>query len=150
MPAPTRQNRLIFQPGTQNHFPTVVVEVAYRNETRAQLTSDAETIYFQATTSVRLWIGIKVNHNHNQQQMTFCGIWGVRNGTGMGLNEREYFQDGNGTETYHRIFSPTPLIGQFTIPSEYFFLPGQVPQNVPANFIISYETIRLTLQDALS
>jgi hypothetical protein len=140
----------MFQLGTQKHFPTVVVEAGYRNETRAQLTNDASTKYFHATTSVQLWIGLKVNHNNDPQRMTFFGIWGIRNATGMGLNEQEYFQDGNGTEIVYPIFSPNPLVGQFTIPSEHFFVRGQVPQNVPANFILSYETIRLTLQDALT
>ena len=140
----------MYQPGTQKHFPTVVVEVGYRNETRAQLSSDAETKYFQATTSIQLWIAFKINHNQNQHQMSFFGIWGIRNATGSGLNKREYFQDANGTEISYPIFSPTPLVGQFTIPSEHFFLPGQVPQNVPVNFILSYETIRLTIQEALS
>lgn len=140
----------MYQPGTQKHFPTVVVEVAYRNETRAQLSRDASTKYFQATTSIQLWIGFKISYDVNQQKMTFFVIWGVRNGNGIGLNEREYFQDGNGTEVCHLIFSPIPLAGQFTIPSEHFFLPEQVPQNVPANFVLSYENIRLTLQGALS
>jgi len=45
---------LIYQLGMQNHFPTVVVKMAYQNEIRAQLCSDVLTKYFLATISVQL------------------------------------------------------------------------------------------------
>jgi len=47
--------------GTTQHFPNVVVEVAYKNESPERLVSDANIKYFTVDTSVQVWLGVKKN-----------------------------------------------------------------------------------------
>ena len=146
MPVPNRQNRLQYMPGTTQHFPTFVVEIAYQNETPDRLAADANDKYFTAITSVQAWLGIKIFHNNNPANRQFWVIWGVRSLFGVGMVHRETTVDTNGNEACLDVESAVPLLGQFTIPSSYIYYPHDVPQTVPPNLIIRWETIRLAIQ----
>ena len=133
-------------PGTTQHFPTFVVEIGYRNQTPDRLVADANDKYFTDTTSVQAWLGIKIFDDNNPANRQFWGIWGVRSLFGVGMVIRETTTDANGNDACLDIQSVVPLIGQFTIPSYYIYYPHNVPQNVAANLVIPWETIRLAIQ----
>jgi hypothetical protein len=146
MPAPNRQNRLRYMPGTTQHFPNFVIEIAYRNETPERFIEDANNKYFTATTSVQIWLGVKIFDDNNPASRQFWGIWGVRSLYGIGMAHRETTADANGNEACLKVQSAVPLIGQFTIPSSYIYYPHGVPQNVAPNLIIRWETLRLAIE----
>lgn len=55
-------------------FPTIVFECAYQNEQWPRLISDARNKTFARTTSVQVWIGIKVYQSSREMR----AIWGKR------------------------------------------------------------------------
>jgi hypothetical protein len=132
-------------PGTTQHFPNLVVEVAYQNETPERLLSYANQKYFTAATSVQAWLGIKILHDNVPARRQFWGIGGVRSLFGVGMVHRETTIDANGNEVCLDV-EAGPVAGQFTIPSRHIYYPHNVPQNVTANLIIPFEMIRLAIQ----
>jgi len=72
LPAPDGHNRLMYQPNTFRHFPTIVYEVAVTNENRNRLLSDANDKYFAVHTSVAIWVGLKIDLNF----FLFWAGWG--------------------------------------------------------------------------
>jgi hypothetical protein len=65
LPAPDGHNRLMYQPNTFRHFPTIVYEVAVTNENHNRLLSDANDKYFAVHTSVAIWVRVKIDLNQN-------------------------------------------------------------------------------------
>lgn len=140
MPDPSHQNGLKYQPGTFQHFPTLVVEVAVRNEDRERLLVDAEQKTFNVSTSVQVWIGVKIDLAQN----TFWAGWGRRALVGHGLRLEQQTEDATGNSTFLPIY-PWPannLFGQFSIPSRLILYPNLVPANIPGDLVITFEEIR--------
>jgi len=61
LPDPSRQNGLMYQPGTTQHYPTFVLEVAESDEERDRLPWGVSNKYFQMCTSLLAWLGIKID-----------------------------------------------------------------------------------------
>lgn len=57
----SRQNKLRYIPGTTEHFPAFVFEIAVTNEERQRLLTDANDTYFSIHTSVQVWLGVKLD-----------------------------------------------------------------------------------------
>ena len=55
-------------------FPTIVFECAYGNETWPRLLSDARNKTFARSTSVQVWVGIKIYQSSREMR----AIWGKR------------------------------------------------------------------------
>src|SRR5205814_4304582 len=65
LPAPTRLNRLKYQPCTFKHYPSFVFEVAVSNDDQERLLRDANDKYFNENTSLQVWLGIKLDLTNN-------------------------------------------------------------------------------------
>ena len=78
--------------------------------------------------------------------------WGRRKSIGHGLRLEEQCEDENGVSTYLPFNPPgdVALIGQFTIPTHWIFQPLQPPTNLPLNFVLSLEDVRLAIVEGLS
>lgn len=144
MPQPSRHNGIKLRPNTGSPFPTFVIEIAISNEDRDRLLTDAETKHFHVNTSIFVWLGIKVRLRNSGDD--FWMGWGRRRAIGYGLKLEEQTEDANGVATYFPVKSMVPLVGQLTIPSSYIFSPVTPPLTVPANFVLSFEQIRATIE----
>jgi hypothetical protein len=113
---------------------------------RRRLIEDASKKYFTATTSVQVWLGIKIFHDDNPTQRRFWGLWGVRSLFGVGMVHRETTANINGNEACLDVHSDVPLVDQFRIPSRYIYYPHDVPENVSPNLIIRWEMLRLAIE----
>lgn len=150
MPPPTRQNGLMLMPGINKHYPSFVVEVAYKNETMERLLSDASEKYFTAVTSVRAWLGIKINDSTKPRLRTFWAARGVRAAHGIGMVIRDTTTDANGNDTVLPVDLPAnraPLLGQFSIPSAHIYHPHIVPPAVSQFIIIPFEEVRFAIKE---
>jgi hypothetical protein len=87
MPPPTKSIGFMLMPGTNKHFPSFVVEVAYKDEMIDRLLVDA--ILVQA------WLGIKINDNVSPRFHTFWAAWGARAAHGIGMVIRRTTTDAN-------------------------------------------------------
>lgn len=144
LPAPTPLNGLKYQPNTRKHYPTFVFEIAFTNESQNHLSTDANDKYFNADTSVQVWLGLKIDRTNN----LFWAGWGRRNANGTGLWLIEQTEDNRGVATYLPVY-PNPgiaLPGQFTIPSTLIFHPLPLPPSVPSNLVIPIEEMRSQLE----
>src|SRR5437762_9153803 len=140
MPAPTHQNQLQFMPGTTQHYPSFIVEVAYQNESPECLINDANQKYFTAATSVQAWLGVKIFHSAIPAHRQFWALWGVRSLFGVGMVHRETMVDVNGFESLLDVEGAS-VAGFFTIPARHIYHPHNVPQGVP-DLVIPFEMIR--------
>lgn len=131
-------------PGTTQHFPSFMVEVAYNNESPEQLISDANVKYFTVDTSVQVWLGIKIFHNDDPAERKFWAIWGVRSLFGVGMIHNATTIDGNGFEAMLNV-EGGPVAGSFTIPSVNVYYPHPVPAGVP-DLVILFETLRAAIR----
>src|SRR5271156_1978557 len=131
LPTPDRLNRLMYQPNTQQHYPSLVFEVAVASENRERLLTDAADKYFNANTSVAVWMGLKIDMGNN----TFWAGWGRRANAGFGLHLEQQTEDQNAMSTYSPVHPQpqAPIPGQFDIPSALIFGPVPIPANAPAN-----------------
>lgn len=59
----------MYQPNTQQHYPSLVVEVSITHENRERLLTDASDKYFHANTSAAAWIGLKINLRNFEQSL---------------------------------------------------------------------------------
>lgn len=148
MPAPSRHNGIKLRPDTNTPYPTFVIEIAVSNEDRYRLLTDAETKYFHINTSICVWLGIKVRLKNSGDD--FWMGWGRRRAIGYGLRLEQQTEDADGVTTYFPVKSQTPLVGQFSIPSASIFHPIALPPTVPANFVLSFEGIRATIEWGMS
>ena len=146
LPAPTRQNNLMYQPNTTLHFLTLVFEMAVTNENRERLVSDAADKYFSVHTSVQCWMGLKIDINGRE----FWAAWGRRRLAGYGLRLEEQTEDVNGEAIFITVDPPAPLVGQFTIPGALIFHPLSVPAGLTPNLVIPLEAIRSQVEIGLS
>jgi hypothetical protein len=147
LPVPDGHNRLMYQPNTFCHFPTIVYEVVVTNENRNRLLSDANDKYFSVHTSVAIWVGVKIDLTQN----LFWAGWGRRNLNGTGMRLEEQTEDANGVASYLPVY-PLPRVilpGQFTIPSTLIYNPLPVPANKPANLVIAIETLRAAIEEGI-
>src|SRR5271154_5896410 len=142
MPPPDRHNHLMFQSNTQQHYPSLVFEVAVTHENRERLLTDASDKYFNPNTSVAVWVGVKVDIANN----AFWAGWGRRANNGFGLRLEEQTEDNNGVTAFLPLNPPSLIPGQFTIPSTLVFGPVPLPQNAPINFVIPLEQIRSEME----
>jgi len=114
-------------------FPSIVVEVVVNNENPAVLRAFAHR-YFSATTSIRLWVAVK--------------IWLVGQRFWVGWGERR--PAGTGCRIHTSMDWPpnawpltTPVNVVYQIPMTTVYGPGiQIPTNAPATLDISVEEIR--------
>lgn len=114
-------------------FPSIVVEVAVNNESPAILQAFAQR-YFAASTSVRLYVGVKIWLAGKR----FWVGWGERrpNGTGCHLTSNMAWPPNAWSIT-----NPVNLVYQ--IPMATVYGPGiPIPANAPATLDISVEEIR--------
>lgn len=114
-------------------FPSIVVEIAVNNESPAVLQAFAQR-YFAASTSVRLYIGVKIWLAGKR----FWVGWGERraNGTGCRLQSNMAWPPNAWSVT-----NPVNLVYQ--IPMTTVYGPGiPIPANSPATLDISVEEIR--------
>ena len=114
-------------------FPSIVVEVAVNNESPTILQAFAQR-YFAASTSVRLYVGVKIW----LAEKRFWVGWGERrpNGTGCRLTSNMAWPPNAWSIT-----NPVNLVYQIPIATVY----GQgipIPANAPATLDISVEEIR--------
>lgn len=129
-----------FLPNGKPH-PNIVVEVAVQNESSTEIIDIMER-YFSATTSVRVWIGMKVW----LQDRKFWVAWAHRHPTGTGgvLQSQMQFPP------HHASFD-NPVNVIYSIPSQTVYGPGiALPPNSPLNLIIDCEQVRVAILDALS
>jgi hypothetical protein len=140
-PAPTHQNGIKHQPGTQQPFPTLCFEVAVTNEDRERLLVDAETKYFTGETSVCCWVGLKVVVQPVGGEVFWLG-WGRRKTGSDGLRLMEQTENGNGEAGYLPVNLPAPLAltGSITIPLHLVF-PVNRPNNL-TDLVIAHEDVR--------
>lgn len=147
LPTPDRANGLMYQPGTFQHFPSLVYEVAVANEERERLLDDAANKMFSVHTSIACWIGLKIDLGNN----VFWMGWGRRRLTGSGMRLEEQTEDDQSTAAYLPIY-PYPqaaLAGQFTIPSSLLFHPLPTPPNIPDEFVLELESVRAAIEQSI-
>lgn len=149
LPKPTRANGVKLQP-SGNPFPTLVVEIAVRNEDWERLLEDACRKYFSEHTSVKCWIGVKVKTTPAGGEQFWVG-WGRRKLGGKGLKLEQPTEDDSGEASFKNVHLPagTSHPGQLTIPSTLIFEPTAVPVGSPPELTLKYETVRKWLVDAL-
>ena len=119
-------------------FPSIVIEVAVNNESPAILRDFAQR-YFAASTSVRLWIGVKIWLAGNR----FWVGWGERRPNGRGCRITSTMA---WPPNAWSIATPVNLVYQIPIATVYG--PGiPVPANAPATLDINVEEIRQEIID---
>jgi hypothetical protein len=146
LPAPNRHNNLKIRPGSSSPYPTMVVEIAYQNESLERLLQDAEEKHLSPDTNVNVWLGIKVNKNVTGFQ--FWSGWGRRKLIGHGLRLVEQTEDNNGESQFYNVNALAPIPGQFAIPTADIFHPLPAPAQVPQDLVIPLEELRVIIRNA--
>jgi hypothetical protein len=146
LPAPNRHNNLKIRPGCSSPYPTMVVEIAYQNESLERLLQDAEEKHLSPDTNVNVWLGIKVNKSATGFQ--FWSGWGRRKRIGHGLRLVQQTEDHNGESQLYHVDAAEPIAGQFVIPTADIFHPLPAPAQVPHDLVIPLEQLRLIIRDA--
>ena len=114
-------------------FPSIVVEIAVNNESPSILQDFAQK-YFADTTSIRLWVGVKIW----MAEKKFWVGWGERRPGGQGCRIHTSMAWPPNTWTL-----ATPVNTIYQIPVDVAYGPGiPVPANAPATLDISVEEIR--------
>jgi len=112
-------------------YPNIVVEVAVNHESPMKLMNDCQR-YFTATTSMRLWIGIKYWTTSEKFWVGFA----VRRPGGVGATVTSQFQFPPG---HHDINVPTNIV--YCVPMTTAFGPGiAFPQGMLANAVLCIDT----------
>ena len=143
LPPPSRNNKVKLQANGDN-FPSLVLEVAVSNEDRQRLINDACTKYLTETTSVKVWVGIKVDKTVIGREVFWAG-WGRRKLVGKGLKLEEQTEDDDGSTIFLPVALPAGvqgLLGNLEIPSQLIFEPKDVPATSPPTFTLPFEDIR--------
>src|SRR5947199_79915 len=121
-------------------YPNVVVEVAVNNEGPQKLKDDCHR-YFSNTTSVCIWIGIKMW----VPERKFWVGWAERSPTG---NRATIHTNMRFPPHHHPIGTPVNLVYQ--IPMQTVYGVGvPIPQNSPATLDIDSDGIRGIIQEFL-
>jgi len=149
LPPPNRQNKLVYMPGTTEHFPTFVFEIAVTNEDRERMLDDANDKFFSVHTSIQVWLGVKLDIA-TPGAHRFWAAWGMRTLSGNGLRLEQQTEDGAGSTAYLPLHSIVPLAGQFNIPGTLIYHPFPVPPNRPEYFVVNFEELRFELERGVS
>jgi hypothetical protein len=136
-------------PGTTEHFPTFVFEIAVTNEDQARLLTDMNDKHFSIHTSVQVWLGVKLDIATPRAHQ-FWTVWGMRALSGSGLRLEQQSEDGAGLTAYLPVDSVVLLAGQFNIPTYLIYRPHPVPLNRPQYFVVDFEELRFELERAVS
>ena len=112
-------------------FPTIVFECAYQNEKWPQLISDARNKTFARTTSVQVWVGIKVYQSPREMR----AIWGKRRVKGYDMRIMK---------VTGRLSVDKPTHVTLAIPAALIFwgCPQIPPHLVGSNCVFALETFR--------
>jgi len=119
------------------HYPTMVIEVAYRNESWRRLVDDARRRAFAAQTSIQIVLGIKIYKHH------FRCFWGRRSARGYGMNI---------IQQTDKLARNTPTNDVFTIPRALFWwgIPAaNIPPTATQNYDLSMDWVRVQLNKVL-
>jgi hypothetical protein len=119
------------------HYPTMVIEVAYRNESWRRLVDDARRKAFAAQTSIQIVLGIKIYNHHFQ-----C-FWGRRSARGYGMNI---------IQQTDKLARNTPTNDVFSIPRALFWWgipPANVPLTATQNYDLPMDWVRAQLNEVL-
>ena len=112
-------------------YPNIVVEVAVNHESPTKLMNDCQR-YFTATTSVRVWIGVKYWFVEKKFWVGFA----QRSPGGVGATVTTQFQFPPG---HHDINVPTNIV--YSLPMTTVFGPGiTFPQGMAANAVLRIDT----------
>ena len=112
-------------------YPNIVVEVAVNHESPTKLMRDCQR-YFSATTSVRLWIGVK----YWKAGKKFWVGYAVRRPGGVGATVTSQFQ----FPPNHHDINVRPNI-VYSVPMATVFGPGiAFPQGIAANAVLHIDT----------
>jgi hypothetical protein len=112
-------------------YPNIVVEVAVNHESPTKLINDCQR-YFSASTSVRLWIGVK----YWAAEKKFWVGYAVRCPAGVGGTVTTEFQF---PPDHHDINIPTNVV--YSIPMAMVFGPGiTFPPGIAANADLQIDT----------
>jgi hypothetical protein len=123
---------VLHQPGSQEIYPTFVLEIAYQHETFPQMMRDAAEKHFAPTTSVQVYLGIKVYKTTRR----YKAVLAVR-APGGGATEVD------STDGFLNLDEPT--VKTFRIPGDriWFGVPANmIPQTTTADLILSLECVR--------
>ena len=121
------------QPGTQEVYPTFVLEIGYQHESYAQMLRDAQEKYFAIITSVQVYVGIKIYLETRRMKAALL----VRAPGGGGATEID------STNGFLGLDEPT--VKTFTIPADRIWFgvpPHLVPQTTTGDLILSLEDVR--------
>jgi hypothetical protein len=112
-------------------FPTIVFECAYQNEKWPQLLSDARNKTFARTTSVQVWVGIKIYQPSREMR----AVWGKRRAKGY---------DTRMMKVTRRISVDRPTRITFTIPAALVFwgCPQIPPYLVGTDYVLELDAVR--------
>jgi hypothetical protein len=112
-------------------YPNIVVEVAVNDESPTKLMNDCQR-YFTATTSVRVWIGVK----YWSAEKKFWVGFAQRSPGGVGATVTTQFQF---PPNHHDINVPTNIV--YSLPMTTVFGPGiAFPQGMAANAVLRIDT----------
>lgn len=112
-------------------YPNIVAEVAVDNESPTKLMNDCQR-YFTATTSVRLWIGVK----YWKAGKRFWVGYAIRRPGGVEATVTSQFQ---WPPNHHDINVPTNIV--YSVPMATVFGPGiALPQGMAANAVLRIDT----------
>lgn len=123
--------------GTNVPYPTVVLEIAHKNEPWNRLKQDASNKAFSTMTSIQVAIGVKIYKQHIR-----C-FWGNRRANGSNITIREQTQK---LEAYQ----VSAVV--FTIPKNLVFwgIPSHLlPHTATPNLILPIETLRIAIADLI-
>jgi hypothetical protein len=121
-------------------YPNVVVEVAVNHESPNKSKEDCHR-YFHNSTSIRVWIGIKVW----VASRTYWVGWGERNATG---NRAYIHSDMRFPPQHSSIENPVDIVYQ--IPMATVYGPAiATPPNSPLTLDIDCDAIRLIIEEFL-
>jgi hypothetical protein len=127
-----------FIPGTNDIYPTFVLEVGYQHETYPELLRDAAAKHFSPMTSIQLYLGIKIHRNSRRFQTVLCDR-APRNAGGTNI----LFS----TNGMLSVDVPTPL--SFTLPSRllFFGVPAHlIPATATPDLVVPLERIRIAIE----
>ena len=112
-------------------FPTIVFECVYQNEKWPQLISDARNKTFARTTSVQVWVGIKVYQSRREMR----AIWGKRHMKGFDMCIMK---------VTHLLSVDKPTHITLAIPAALIFwgCPQIPPHLIGSNCVFTLETFR--------
>jgi len=119
------------------HYPTIVVEIAYRNESWRRLVNDAGRKAFARETSIQIVLSIKIFKND------FCRFWARRHAQGYGMTI---------VQQTTKLPLNTPTNDIFSTPRGLFWwgIPAaKIPATASPNYDLSIDWVRRQLNELI-